>query len=167
MKSVNRITLLGNVGNDPEVRTTTGGARVGTLSLATTETWKDGNERHEKTQWHRLVVWQGLAEIVEKYVKKGSRLFVEGPVEYRTWQDKDGVTRYTTEVIVRELTLLGEAGGKRNDGGQRGGAPDEFPDDLNETAGEFFDRQAAAREATPARTPPKKTATAKTGTRRR
>ena len=115
-RSLNKVMLIGNVGNDPEVRTTTGGSRVAQVSLATTRTW-NGNtgERQEKTEWHRLVLWNtkggNLADIVERYVKKGDRLYVEGRIEYRQWQDREGQTRYTTEINVRELIMLSSRGG--------------------------------------------------------
>jgi single-strand DNA-binding protein len=127
-RSLNKVTLIGNVGNDPEVRTTTGGSRVAQVSLATTRQWNGSNgEKQEKTEWHRLVLWNtkgaGLADVVERYVKKGDRLYVEGRIEYRQWQDKDGQTRYTTEINVRELIMLssrgGGAGGGDFDNGSR------------------------------------------------
>lgn len=119
-RSLNKATLIGNVGQDPEVRSTQNGGRVATFSLATTRTWSgQSGDRQEKTEWHRCVAWNagrgqgmGLADVVEKYVKKGDKLYVEGPIEYRQWQDKDNVTRYTTEIRVRELVMLsGRAGG--------------------------------------------------------
>lgn len=112
-KSLNRVTLIGNVGNDPEVRSTTGGTRVATISLATGRQWTDASgNKQEKTEWHRLIIWngkndKGLADVVEKYVHKGDRLCIEGEIEYRQWQDKDGNTRYTTEIKVRDLIMLG------------------------------------------------------------
>jgi single-strand DNA-binding protein len=121
-RSLNKVTLIGNLGNDPEVRSTTGGNRVATFSLATSRSWNDASgAKQEKTEWHRCVVWNTknsqLADIVEKYVKKGDKLYVEGRIEYRQWQDKDNQTRYSTEINVRELIMLGGAGG----GGGRGG----------------------------------------------
>ncbi|MDQ6736969.1 MAG: single-stranded DNA-binding protein [Gemmatimonadota bacterium] len=122
-RSLNKATLIGNVGQDPEVRTTTNGGRVATFSLATSRTWNGpSGDRQEKTEWHRCVVWNagrgqggekgmGLADVVEKYVKKGDKLFVEGPIEYRQWQDKENQTRYTTEIRVRELVMLSGRGG--------------------------------------------------------
>ena len=111
-RSLNKVTLIGNLGNDPEVRSTTGGNRVATFSLATSRSWNDqAGNRQEKTEWHRCVVWNTkgsqLADIVEKYVRKGDKLYVEGRIEYRQWQDKDGQTRYSTEINVRELIMLG------------------------------------------------------------
>ncbi len=111
-RSLNKVQLIGNLGNDPEVRSTTGGNRVATFSLATSRTWNDASgQKQEKTEWHRCVVWNTkgsqLADIVERYVHKGDKIYVEGRIEYRQWQDKDGQTRYSTEINVRELLLLG------------------------------------------------------------
>jgi single-strand DNA-binding protein len=122
-RSLNKVTLIGNLGNDPEVRSTTGGNRVATFSLATSRSWNDAaGAKQEKTEWHRCVVWNTkssqLADIVEKYVKKGDKLYVEGRIEYRQWQDKDGQTRYSTEINVRELIMLGGGSGG---GGRSGG----------------------------------------------
>src|SRR6266566_2232591 len=124
-RSLNKVTLIGNLGNDPEVRSTTGGNRVATFSLATSRTWNDNaGSKQEKTEWHRCVVWNSkssqLADIVERYVKKGDKLYVEGRIEYRQWQDKDGQTRYSTEINVRELIMLG--GGRAGGGGDFDGA---------------------------------------------
>ena len=110
-RSLNKVSLIGNLGNDPEVRSTTGGNRVATFSLATSRSWNDASgSRQEKTEWHRCVVWNTktsqLADIVERYVKKGDKLYVEGRIEYRQWQDKEGQTRYSTEINVRELIML-------------------------------------------------------------
>ena len=128
-RSLNKVTLIGNLGNDPEVRATSGGNRVATFSLATSRTRNSATgERQEKTEWHRCVVWNTkgsqLADIVEKYVKKGDKLFVEGRIEYRQWQDKDGQTRYSTEINVRELIMLSSRGGGGGDaeGGEGGGS---------------------------------------------
>ncbi|MGQ0641543.1 MAG: single-stranded DNA-binding protein [Gemmatimonadaceae bacterium] len=123
-RSLNKATLIGNVGNDPEVRTTTGGSRVAQVSLATTRQWNGTNgEKQEKTEWHRLVLWNtkgvNLADIVERYVKKGDRLYVEGRIEYRQWQDREGQTRYTTEINVRELIMLSSRSGGDVDNGGR------------------------------------------------
>ena len=128
-RSLNKVTLIGNLGNDPEVRSTTGGNRVATFSLATSRSWNDqSGNRQEKTEWHRCVVWNTkgsqLADIVEKYVHKGDKLYVEGRIEYRQWQDKEGQTRYSTEINVRELIMLsGPRGGGGSDfDGEGGGA---------------------------------------------
>ena len=115
-RSLNKVILIGNLGSDPEVRSTTGGNRVATFSLATSRSWNDASgTKQEKTEWHRCVVWNSkmstLADIVERYVKKGDKLYVEGRIEYRQWQDKDGQTKYSTEINVRELIMLGSGRG--------------------------------------------------------
>lgn len=116
-RSLNKVTIIGNLGADPEVRSTGGGARVATLSVATSRQWSNpSGERQEKTEWHRVVLWntkfQQLADIAEKYLKKGDKVYVEGRIEYRTWEDREGNTRYTTEINARELIMLsGRSGG--------------------------------------------------------
>ncbi len=123
-RSLNKVTLIGNLGSDPEVRSTTGGNRVATFSLATSRSWNDASgTKQEKTEWHRCVVWNSkastLADIVERYVKKGDKLYVEGRIEYRQWQDKDGQTKYSTEINVRELIMLGSGRGNGDGAGAR------------------------------------------------
>ena len=115
-RSLNKVTLIGNLGSDPEVGSATGGNRVANFSLATSRSWNDASgNKQEKTEWHRCVVWNSkssqLADIVERYVKKGDKLYVEGRIEYRQWQDKDGQTKYSTEINVRELIMLGSRKG--------------------------------------------------------
>ncbi len=131
-RSLNKVSLIGNLGNDPEVRSTTGGGKVASFSLATSRSWNSASgEKQEKTEWHKCVVWNqkgsGLADVVEKYCKKGDKLYVEGRIEYRQWQDKENQTRYTTEIRVRELMLLGgrPSGGDEGEGGapRRSAAP--------------------------------------------
>jgi single-strand DNA-binding protein len=119
-RSLNKVMLIGNLGNDPEVRSTTGGNRVATFSLATSRQWNSQNgEKQEKTEWHRCVVWNtkgsGLADVVEKYCKKGDKIYVDGRIEYRQWQDKENQTRYSTEINVRELIMLGGGRGASGD----------------------------------------------------
>ena len=123
-RSLNKVMLIGNLGNDPEVRSTSGGNRVATFSLATSRSWNDAaGAKQEKTEWHRCVVWNTkssqLADIVERYVKKGDKIYVEGRIEYRQWQDKDGQTRYSTEINVRELIMLGGGRGNADGAGAR------------------------------------------------
>lgn len=127
-RSLNKVTLIGNLGNDPEIRTTSTGKKVAQFSLATGRQWTSASgEKQEKTEWHKCVAWNaggkgtGLADIIEKYVKKGDKLFVEGQIEYRQYEDKDKQTRYVTEINVKEILLLGGGGG-RGDGGFDGGA---------------------------------------------
>lgn len=119
--SVNKVILVGNLGRDPEIRFTNDGAKIANLSLATSETWNDRNsgERREKTEWHRVVIFNDkLAEIAEKYLKKGSKIYVEGQLQTRKWQGQDGQDKYTTEVVLNrfrgELTMLD---GRRDSGG--------------------------------------------------
>jgi single-strand DNA-binding protein len=141
-RSLNKVALLGHVGSDPEVRSTQNGGRVASFSLATSNQWTDASgNKQEKTEWHRLVVWnQGkmtLADVVERYVKKGAKLYVEGAIEYREWTDKDNQKRFTTEIKVRELILLGTSRAKGEDdgasapaksSGKSGGVQDDFSD---------------------------------------
>ena len=126
-RSLNKVMLIGNVGNDPEVRATSNGARVAQFNLATTRTWNGpGGDKQEKTEWHRCVLWNGrasgggLADVVERYVRKGDRLYIEGSIEYRQWQDREGQTRYTTEIKVREMVMLGSRGAGGGGGGGSG-----------------------------------------------
>lgn len=106
--SVNKVILIGNLGKDPEVRHLENGAVVANFSIATSEVYTDRStgERKENTDWHDIVVWRGLAEITEKYLKKGYKVYVEGKLKKRSWQDKEGNTRYTTEVLADEMTIL-------------------------------------------------------------
>jgi single-strand DNA-binding protein len=121
---VNKAILIGNLGRDPEVRTTTSGQRVANFTLATSRQWtgQDG-QRQEKTEWHSIVVWGKLAEICEKYLVKGKQVYIEGRIETRSWQDKEGQTKYKTEIIADQMTMLGRAGDNRN-GGEGGGGMD-------------------------------------------
>lgn len=113
MAGVNKVILVGNLGKDPEVRYLEGGAAVANFSLATTETYKDRTGRRvEQTEWHNIVVWRGLAEIAEKYLKKGMQVYIEGKLRTRSWDDKDGNKRYTTEIVADNMTMLG---GRRED----------------------------------------------------
>lgn len=127
-RSLNKVTLIGNLGADPEIRTTSNGSKVAQFSLATSRQWNSASgEKQEKTEWHKCVAWNGgskgtgLADIIEKYVKKGDKLFVEGRIEYRQYEDKDKQTKYVTEINVREILLLG--GGRGGDGGSESSRP--------------------------------------------
>ena len=116
-RGINKVILVGNLGNDPEVRATTSGSRVATISIATSESWMDKNtgQKQEKTEWHRVVFFNRLAEIVEQYLTKGSQVYVEGRLQTRKWQDKDGQDRYTTEIVANEMQMLGGKGGGGGD----------------------------------------------------
>jgi single-strand DNA-binding protein len=129
--SVNKVILVGNVGRDPEIRSTNDGAKVASLSLATSENWRDraSGERRERTEWHRVVVFNDrLVEVIERYIKKGSKLYIEGALQTRKWTDNSGQERYTTEIVLQkfrgELTMLdGRGGGSEGtDADEYGGA---------------------------------------------
>ncbi len=126
MASVNKVILVGNLGRDPETRYMPDGGAITNASIATTETWKDKNgEKQEKTEWHRIVFYNRgnykLAEIAGEYLKKGSQIYIEGRLQTRKWQDKDGVDKYTTEVIADAMQMLG---GRQGMGGESGGGGD-------------------------------------------
>ncbi|MGH6672283.1 MAG: single-stranded DNA-binding protein [Xanthobacteraceae bacterium] len=127
--SVNKVILIGNLGADPEIRRTQDGRPVANLRLATSESWRDKatGERREKTEWHRVVIFnENLCRIAEQYLKKGSKVFIEGALQTRKWQDQSGQDRYSTEVVLQgfrgELTLLDRAGGSGGAGGGDAGA---------------------------------------------
>ena len=109
MAGINKVILVGNVGKDPEVRYLEGGTAVANFSIATSENFKDRNtgEKKSTTEWHNVVLWRGLAEIAEKYVKKGMQVYIEGKLKTRQWQDKEGATRYSTEIVGDNLQMLG------------------------------------------------------------
>jgi single-strand DNA-binding protein len=148
--SVNKVILIGNLGRDPELRSTQDGTRIANLAVATSESWRDrvSGERKERTEWHRVVIFnERLAEIAEKYLKKGSKVYVEGALQTRKWTDQGGQERYSTEVVLQrfrgELTMLDGAGGR---GGAPGGAPIEGGYDEG-----YGEEMPASRPATPAR----------------
>ena len=122
--SVNKVILVGNLGRDPEIRSTQDGMRIANLAVATSESWRDkmSGERKERTEWHRVVIFnERLAEIAEKYLKKGAKVYIEGALQTRKWTDNSGQERYTTEIVLQrfrgELTMLDGAGGARGAGG--------------------------------------------------
>ena len=126
--SVNKVILVGNLGRDPEIRFTQSGQKLANMSVATSEQWRDkqSGEKREKTEWHRVVVFdERLADIVEKYVKKGSKVYLEGSLQTRKWTGNDGVEKYTTEVVLQRfsgvLTMLDSPGGGSGGGGNYGG----------------------------------------------
>jgi len=134
MAGVNKVILVGRLGKDPEVRHLENGATVANFSIATSETYKDRNtgERREQTEWHNIVLWRGLADVAEKYVKKGDMIYVEGKLRTRSWE-KDGITRYTTEVVGDNMTMLG--------GGSQGG--NSSGDYQNQTAPEPVEKASS------------------------
>lgn len=128
--SVNKVILIGNLGRDPEIRTTNDGTRIANFTLATNETWRDRTtgERRERTEWHRIVIFnERLAEIAEKYLRKGSKVYLEGQLQTRKWTGQDGRENYTTEVVLQrfrgELTMLDGAGGGAGGGAGYGDEP--------------------------------------------
>ena len=155
MASVNKVILIGNLGKDPEIRHLEGGVAVARFPIATSESYKDkqGN-RQERTEWHNIVLWRGLAEVAEKYLRKGNSVYIEGRLRTNNYQDKDGIQRYSTEIVADQMTMLGgrsdnggsgnyqgassatgggndsgaSAGG--NSGGSAGGFQSDEPDDL-------------------------------------
>ena len=123
-RGINKVILVGNLGNDPDVRYTQSGAAVANVSIATSESWKDKNtgEQQEKTEWHRVVFFGRLAEIVSEYLKKGSQIYVEGRLQTRKWQDKEGIDRYSTEIVANEMQMLGGRGGGGGGGSSSNGS---------------------------------------------
>ena len=152
-RGINKVIVVGNVGADPETRYMPSGSAVTNLTVATNESWKDKQtgEKKERTEWHRVAMFNRLAEIAAEYLRKGSQVYIEGKLRTRKWQDKDGNDRYTTEIIADEMQMLGGRGGSGGDfgggsqggnqGGSRGGSqgggnappqpgPDDFDDDI-------------------------------------
>ena len=154
--SVNKVILVGNLGRDPEIRSTQDGMRIANLAVATSESWRDrvSGERKERTEWHRVVIFnERLAEIAEKYLKKGSKIYVEGALQTRKWTDNSGQERYSTEVVLQrfrgELTMLDGAGGARG----AGGAPMEGGYDEGYAGGGFADEPHTSATPSRGRTP--------------
>lgn len=125
---INKAILIGNLGKDPEVRYTQSGTAFSSFSIATSERWKDKDgQMKEQTEWHNIVAWDKLAEICGEYLRKGSRVYIEGKIQTRKWQDKDGHDRWTTEIVARDMKMLtpkgGESGGYSGDPGPAAGGP--------------------------------------------
>ncbi|HJL56189.1 MAG: single-stranded DNA-binding protein [Pseudomonadales bacterium] len=123
-RGVNKAIIVGNLGRDPEVRYSANGNAIANVTIATTESWKDrqSGERQEKTEWHRVVFFSRLAEIAGEYLKKGSQVYIEGRLQTRKWEDRDGNERYTTEIVANEMQMLGGRGG----GDSQGGSPPDY-----------------------------------------
>lgn len=128
-RGINKVILVGNLGNDPEVRATASGARIANISLATADSWMDKTtgQRQERTEWHRVVFFNRLAEIVEQYLTKGSQVYVEGRLQTRKWQDQNGQDKYTTEIVANEMQMLGGRGGAGGGGDYQSTAPMDPP----------------------------------------
>ena len=146
-RGVNKAIIVGNLGRDPEVRYSASGNAIANVTVATTDSWKDrqSGERQERTEWHRVVFFNRLAEIVAEYLKKGSQVFIEGRIQTRKWEDKDGNERWTTEIVANEMQMLGSRGGggmligpaddsgaapAPGGGGSSGFSDSEFDDDI-------------------------------------
>ena len=143
-RGINKVILVGNLGADPETRYMPSGSAVTNLSVATSESWKDKQtgEQNERTEWHKVVMFDRLAEIAAEYLRKGSQVYIEGKLQTRKWQDRDGNDRWTTEIRANEMQMLGGrggtgGGGAPSGGGQQGGGnappqpgPDDFDDDI-------------------------------------
>jgi single-strand DNA-binding protein len=148
--SVNKVILVGNLGADPEIRRTQDGRPIVNLRVATTDTWRDkgSGERKERTEWHRVVIFsEGLAKVAEQYLKKGSRVYLEGQLQTRKWQDQGGQDRYSTEVVLQnfssQMVLLD---GRPGAGGGGGGYPDDNGSDFGSSSGSSGGRSAPARQ---------------------
>jgi len=145
-RGINKVILVGNLGNDPDVRYTQSGAAVANVSIATSESWKDKTtgEQQDRTEWHRVVFFGRLAEIVSEYLKKGSQIYVEGRLQTRKWQDKEGIDRYTTEIVANEMQMLGGRGGggggsQDNYGSSAGDPPSEKMESATSGGSNDFD----------------------------
>ncbi|MCH7823956.1 MAG: single-stranded DNA-binding protein [Acidobacteria bacterium] len=130
-RGVNKVILIGNLGKDPEIRYTQNGTAVVNFSLATTDSWTKDGETNERTEWHNIVAWARLAEICNQYLQKGKQVYIEGRIQTRKWEDRDGNTRYTTEVVAQNMQMLGGRGDSDFDdgggGGEGGGGPSGGP----------------------------------------
>ncbi len=135
-RSLNKAMLIGNVGSEPEVRMTPSGAKVAKLSLATNRSFQDrSGQQQERTDWHRLTFFGKMADIVEQWVKKGDRIYVEGRIEYSQTQDDQGGTRYWTDIVANEMVMLGSGQGGSSEGGWRGTPPAGSPDGMGRGGG--------------------------------
>lgn len=133
MSSLNKSTIIGNLGADPEIRYTQSNTAVATLSIATSEKYKDRDgQQVEKTEWHRVVAWAKLAEVCQNYLKKGDKVYIEGPIQTREWEDKDGQKRYATEIKALNMVMLGSGAGsgKPKQTAPAQSEPDNLPEDL-------------------------------------
>jgi single-strand DNA-binding protein len=142
MAGVNKAILVGNLGRDPEIRTLEGGVTVARFTLATSESYKDKTgQRVEKTEWHNIVLWRGLAEVAEKYLRKGQQVYIEGRITNRSYQDKDGTQKYFTEIVADNMTMLG---GRGDGNGQAGGSQEPSSSYASKPSGAESGAQAGA-----------------------
>lgn len=140
-RGVNKVILIGNLGKDPDVRYMPNGQAVANITLATSESWKDKNsgEQQERTEWHRVVFFRRLAEIAGEYLKKGSKVYIEGKLQTRKWQDQNGQDRYTTEIVANEMQMLDSRGGANNYSGPPPADMDDNQMPQMAAAGDFDD----------------------------
>lgn len=131
MASINKVILVGNLGADPEQRYTPAGRAVTNFRMATTRQWTKDGEKKEETEWHRIVAWDKLAEICGEYLKKGSQVYVEGRLQTRSWEDQSGVKRYTTEIVIHEMQMLGARQGADTKDSAESPPPDDLPSSLD------------------------------------
>lgn len=132
MAGINKVILIGNLGKDPEIRALDNGVKVARFSIATTESYKDRNtgQRVDQTEWHNIVLWRGLAEVAEKYLRKGNQVYLEGKLQTRSYQDKEGITKYSTEIVGQNMTMLGA---KTSSGAAEQSSPPNVANTPNET----------------------------------
>lgn len=140
-RGINKVILIGNLGKDPDVRYMPNGQAVANITLATSESWKDKNsgEQQERTEWHRVVFFRRLAEIAGEYLKKGSKVYIEGKLQTRKWQDQNGQDRYTTEIVANEMQMLDSRGGANNYSGPPPADMDDSQMPQMAAAGDFDD----------------------------
>ncbi|MFM1875013.1 MAG: hypothetical protein RL266_750 [Bacteroidota bacterium] len=140
MSGVNKVILVGRLGADPEVRSLEGGTKVASIRLATSERYKDKNgNQQESTEWHNVVLWRGLAEVTEKYLKKGDQVYVEGKIKTRKWTDKEGNDRYSTDIVADDMTMLGGGSGGDKGGLSSGGGAATSANRVNEPSASLDD----------------------------
>ena len=166
MASINKVILIGNLGKDPEVRYTPNGAAICNITLATTRSWKnkDSGDKVEETEWHRVVFYDRLAEIAGEYLKKGRPVYVEGRLKTRKWQDKEGVEKYTTEIVADNMQLLGGREGLGGEQGGGGGGASRGGDRSNQGGGGGGDDRGEPQRSAPASRPPASKPAAKSST---
>lgn len=147
MAGVNKVIILGRLGQDPEVRMTPGGQQVCSMSVATSENWMKDGKKEERTEWHRVVLWGKQAELAGRYLKKGRNVYLEGRLQTRSWEDQSGQKRYTTEIVANQIVFVDSAGAGRSEGAEFGGGDQHHSNDYSD-AGPSYDsgssRPAAA-----------------------
>ncbi|MFT4630261.1 MAG: single-strand DNA-binding protein [Dinoroseobacter sp.] len=150
-RGINKVILVGNLGNDPEVRYAANGSAIANISVATTDSWKDKNtgEQQDRTEWHRVVMFNRLGEIAGEYLKKGSQVYIEGRLQTRKWQDQSGQDKYSTEIVASEMQMLGGRGGGGGEMGGDGGyqAPQQRQQAPQQQGGQQRGQQASPRPA--------------------